>query len=283
MGFWVKDYWKLVRPRIVAMVLLAMGVAACVAGNETPPATEIVHALVGTALVIAGAVALNQRLETHGDARMPRTAGRPLPAGRLTGRQVTVFGLVLSAAGAGYLVLASHAGVVALAAASWVIYVWVYTPLKSLTVWQTPVGAVAGAMPVLIGAAVARAPMSPMAVSLFLVVCLWQFPHAMAIAWLYREEFARAGVNLASVVDPSGRAAGVVAVLGSMALLPVCLIPWTFDLAGWSYAVAALVLGHGYMACSFAFLHRRTDGAARRLLWMSLAYLPALFAALLFL
>ena len=279
----MKDYWKLLRPRIVVMVLFAMGVSACVAGEQTPPATEIFHALVGTALVIGGAVALNQRLETRGDARMPRTAGRPLPAGRLTGRQVTAFGFLLSAAGVGYLLLASPPGVVALAVASWVLYVWVYTPLKSVTVWQTPVGAVAGAMPVLIGAAVARSPMSPMAVSLFLVLCLWQFPHAMAIAWLYREEFARAEVKLATVVDRSGRAAGVLAVLGSVALMPVSLIPWKFELAGWPYAVAALVLGHAYMACSFGFLHRRTDGTARRLLWASLVYLPALFAALLFL
>ncbi|NQT11162.1 MAG: protoheme IX farnesyltransferase [Planctomycetes bacterium] len=279
----MKDYWKLLRPRIVVMVLFAMGVAACVAGEQMPPKLEIFHALLGTALVIGGAVALNQRLETRGDARMPRTAGRPLPAGRLTGRQVTAFGLLLSAAGVGYLLLASHPGVAVLAVASWVVYVWMYTPLKSVTVWQTPIGAVAGAMPVLIGAAVARSPMSPMAVSLFLVLCLWQFPHAMAIAWLYREEFARAEVKLATVVDRSGRAAGVVAVLGSVALLPVSLIPWKFDLAGWPYAVVALVLGHAYMACSFGFLHRRTDGSARRLLWASLVYLPALFAALLFL
>ena len=279
----MKDYWQLVRPRIVVMVLFSMAVAACVSGEATPPVAEIVHALAGTALVIAGAVALNQRLETRGDARMPRTAGRPIPAGRLSGPQATGFALALSAAGIVYLLAASHPGVLALAVASWVMYVCIYTPLKSRTVWQTPVGAVAGAMPVLIGAAVARAPMSPMAVTLFLVVCLWQLPHAMAIAWLYREEFARAEVKLATVVDPSGRTAGVAAVVGSVALMFVILIPWKLGAAGWPYAVAALLLGHAYMACSFGFFPRRTDSSARRLLWASLVYLPALFAALLFL
>ena len=156
-----------------------------------------------------------------------------------------------------------------------------YTPLKSRSAWQTPVGAVAGAMPVLIGATVARAPMSPMTVSLLGVVCLWQFPHSMAIAWLYRDQFARGGVRLATVVDPSGRTAGILAVLGAVAVMPVSLAPWLCDLAGRPYAVTALLLGHGYMACSFGFLGRRTEATARLLLWASLVYLPVLFAVLL--
>jgi protoheme IX farnesyltransferase len=212
---------------------------------------------------------------------MPRTAERPLPAGRLTAGQVTRFGLVTSAAGLAYLGLASHGGVLAVAVASWVLYVLLYTPLKSRTTWQTPIGAIAGAMPVLIGATVARAPMSPMAASLFGIVCLWQLPHAMAIAWLYRREFALAEVRLTTVVDPSGRAAGILAVLGAAGLIPVSLIPPALAQAGSLYAGAAILLGIVYLASAAGFLRRRDDATARWLLRASLVYLPGVFVALL--
>jgi len=277
----MKDYWTLIRPRIVAMVLFAMAVAAWTAGSKGPSWAELTHALAGTALVIVGAVALNQRLEISGDARMPRTTGRPLPSGRLTRAAVTRFGLLVSALGLAYLVLFSLPGVVALAVVSWAVYVWAYTPLKSRSAWQTPVGAAAGAMPMLLGAAVVRSPMSPMALSLFGIVYSWQFPHAMAIAWLYREQFATAEVKLATVVDPSGRTAGWLAVAGSMLLLTVSMVPSIRGLTGWRYNVPALILGYGYMACSFAFLRHPDDRTARRLFWASVLYLPLLLAALL--
>lgn len=280
-ALWVKDFWRLFRPRIVLLLLLVMAVAARTAGRERPSWTAVAHALFGAALVIAGAMALNQRFEMRGDARMPRTAGRPLPTGRLTDRQVAWFGLLVSAAGLGYLVVAAHAGVVLLTIAGWVVYVGIYTPLKSRTPWQTPVGAVAGAMPALIGAAVARAPKSPTALSLFGVLCLWQLPHAMAIGWIYRREFASADVKLATVVDPSGRLAGILAVLGAAGLLPVSLIPPIFSFSGWGYAAAAVLLGGIYLACAIRFLREPDDANARWLLRASLVYLPALFVALL--
>jgi protoheme IX farnesyltransferase len=258
-----------------------MAAAACTSGAQGPPWPELAHALVGTALVIAGAVALNQRLEVRSDAQMPRTAGRPLPTGRLNTRQVTGFGLVVSASGFGYLVLTSYPDVVGLAFGSWVLYVFIYTPLKSRTAWQTPVGAIAGAMPVLIGAAVAQATTSPMALCLFGIVCLWQFPHAMAIAWLYREEFASADVKLATVVDPFGRTAGILAVLGAAGLVPVTLIPPLASLTDWQYGAVAALLGAVYLVAAIRFLLRRTDTTARWLLRASLVYLPVLFAALL--
>jgi protoheme IX farnesyltransferase len=277
----VKDYWKLTRPWILVMVLLAMTGAARTAGEHAPPWPTVGHALLGTALVIAGAMALNQRLEIRGDQRMSRTAGRPLPRGRLTYRQAAWFGMLASAAGLGYLVWRSSPGVVVLAIASWVLYVCVYTPLKSLSAWQTPIGAVAGAMPILVGAAVARAPMSPMALSLFGIVCLWQFPHAMAIAWLYRHEFAGAGVRLATVVDPSGHTAGILAVGGAAGAVAVSLVPPVLSLADGKYAAAAILLGAGYLACATVFLYRRNDTNARWLLRTSLVYLAALFVVLL--
>jgi len=277
----LKDYRQLTRPRIVAMVLAAMGVAAWTAGDRPPPWADLVHALLGTALVIVGAVALNQRLERRGDAKMSRTALRPLPSGRLTDRQVTGFGLLTSAAGFGYLFCCCNGSVVVLAAASWVIYVWTYTPLKSLSVWQTPVGAVAGAMPMLLGAAVAGALFHPMAAALFGIVFLWQFPHAMAIAWLYRDEFASADVQLVTVVDRSGRMAGRIAVTGATALLPVSLLPVLVSSSGIGYAVTATVLGVGYLWLAVAMLRRPDELTARRLLRGSIVYLPGLFAVLL--
>jgi protoheme IX farnesyltransferase len=277
----VSDYWKLLRPGILGMTLVAMAVAAWIAAPQPPAWPDLLHGLFGTALVIAGAIVLNQRLESRGDAKMPRTADRPLPAGKLTRRQVTWLGLTASVAGLVYLAIFSQPMVVVLAAASWVIYVWLYTPLKSRSPWQTPVGALAGAMPVLLGAAVAGAMTSPMAWVLFAVLYFWQLPHSMAIAWLYRHQFADAGVRLVSVVDPSGRAAGRVAVAGSIVLLTVSLVPAMMHWTEWPYNLGALLLGHAYMACSFGFLRSRSDLSARWLLRASLIYLPALFAALL--
>jgi len=263
------------------MVLFAMGVAAWTAGKQPPPWSELAHALLGTGLVIVGAVALNQRLERRGDAKMTRTALRPLPSGRLTNRQVTRFGIVTSATGFGYLLCCCTGSVVALAVVSWVIYVWTYTPLKSLSVWQTPVGAVAGAMPMLLGAAAADALLRPMGAALFGIVFLWQFPHAMAIAWLYRDQFASAQVKLVTVVDPSGRIAGRIAVAGALALLPISLIPVLVSSNGLGYAAVATLLGTGYLALAVAMLRCRNDATARWLLRGSIVYLPGLFAALL--
>ncbi len=265
------------------MVLFCMAVAAWTAGERPPPWPwpVLMHALMGTALVIVGAIALNQRLESRGDAKMPRTASRPLPAGRLSQRQVTRFGVLISALGLVYLALWSDPMLLVLGAFSWALYVWAYTPLKSRSAWQTPVGAMAGAMPMLLGAATAGALWSLMALTLFAVVFFWQLPHSMAIAWLYRHEFAAAEVRLTTVVDPSGRTAGILAVLGAVVVMPMSLIPSMCGLTGWQYSTIALLLGHAYMACAFGFLHRRNEATARRLLWASLIYLPALLAALL--
>ena len=274
-------YWHLTRPRIVALVLLAMAVSAWTAA-ESPSWPAIAHALLGAALVIAGAIALNQRLECQGDAKMARTAGRPLPAGRLSRRQVTRFGLATTAVGLAYLAIAANAMLTALAAVGWLVYVGIYTPLKTRSAWQTPIGAAAGAMPVLLGAAAVGPPLSLWAIVLFGIVYFWQFPHSMAIAWRYRQEFSAAGVKVAVVTDPTGRVAGLWAVLGAAALLPISLSPLFFSLAGTIYAACAAVLGVAFLAFAVEFARRRNDPAARRLLWASLIYLPAMFGVLIF-
>ena len=166
---------------------------------------KLLHGLAGSGLVIAGALAMNQRLERRIDRAMARTAPRPLPSNRLTSAQVTWFAAVATAAGLVYLLLGVNVTIVLLAAGSWLWYVWVYTPLKAVSAWQTPIGAVAGAMPALLGGAVVDRPWSLPALALFSVVFFWQFPHAMAIAWLYRREFAKADLKVGPVVDPSGR------------------------------------------------------------------------------
>jgi len=280
----VTEYLRLVRPRIVGMVLLAMGVAAYAAPaapDALPPWRAVLHALLGTALVIAGAMALNQRLERRGDASMARTAARPLPARRLRGAQVTRFGLLLTAVGLVWLAAMCDVAVTALAAVSWAVYVLVYTPLKSRSVWQTPVGAAAGAMPVLLGAAAAGAFWTPMAAALFGIVFFWQLPHSMAIARLYREQFAAAGVKLATTTDPSGAVAGWIAVSGAGALLGVSIVPFLLGRAGWPYLAAAVVLGAAYLLAARRFLVARDERSARWLLTASLVYLPAVLLALL--
>jgi protoheme IX farnesyltransferase len=163
-----------------------------------------------------------------------------------------------------------------------VLYVWIYTPLKSVTLWQTPVGALAGAMPVLLGAAAVGALANPVAWTLFGVVFCWQFPHAMAIAWLYREQYALAEVKLATVVDPSGLAAGRLAVVGASAMLPLSMLPPAPGGVGaWLYAGCAVVLGLVFLFCAIGFLSRPGERTARRLFWASLGYLPLLLAAML--
>jgi protoheme IX farnesyltransferase len=277
----VRDYLQLTRPRIVVMVLFALAVAACTCGTQLPAWTVLLHAIIGTGLVTGGSVALNQWFEYRSDSLMARTARRPIPAGRLSPQHGLTFGIVLSLSGLAYLAACSTPLVMSVAAISWVFYVVLYTPLKAISVWQLPVGAVAGAMPMLIGGSVADATFSPMAVSLFAIVFFWQFPHAIAIAWIYREHYAQAKLQVASVRDPSGRLAGWLGVFGAAVLVPVSLLPATMISRPGAFCVVAMLLSTLYLALSVRFLSRRDDVSARHLLWASFAHLPLLLVALL--
>jgi len=277
----MKDYLQLTRPRIVIMVLFALAVAAWTTGEESPAWQAMIHAIVGTGLITAGSVALNQRIEHQSDAMMARTAERPVPAGRMPPRHAMKFGMLLSLIGLAYLAVFSSRSVAAVAVTSWVLYVGLYTPLKAASVWQTPVGAVAGAMPALIGGAVAGATLGPMTLSLFAIMFLWQFPHAMAIAWIYREQYAAAGLRLATVHDPTGRLAGVLAVLGAAALVPASLLPSALVRAPVAFGASAIVFGAAYLVVAVRFLSRRDDVRARQLLWASFVHLPAILLTLL--
>jgi protoheme IX farnesyltransferase len=277
------DYLELTKPKIAVLVLVTVGVGAAVAARGRPDAWLVFHAVLGTALVASSASALNQWLERDTDARMRRTASRPLPAGRLHSAEVLAFGFALVAVGTSYLIWTVNLTTALVGLLTWALYVWVYTPLKTRTTLNTVVGAVPGALPVVMGFTAMGGEFTFEAVILFLIVFLWQFPHFMAIAWIYRHEYAEAGLRMLPSVDRSGRLAPLTAVLHALTLIPVSLAPASVSchLAGLSYFAGALVLGLGYLAFAIVFLVRSNDANARGLLRASLVYLPALFLLLL--
>jgi protoheme IX farnesyltransferase len=274
------DYIELTKPKIGALVLVAVAVAYYVASWGQPAPLVLLHLLLGTLLVSASASALNQWLERETDALMERTAGRPLPARRLTSAQVLSFAALTICGGFAYLAVAVNLRTALLGALTWFLYVWVYTPLKSRTAANTVVGAIAGALPVLMGWSAGGAALDGRAWALFLILFLWQFPHFMAIAWIYRRQYARGGLKMLTVVDPSGRRAGLHAVAAALALLPVSFVPALFvPHVSW-YVALAFLLGAGQLACALVFFARLDEVSARRLLRASLVYLPALLALL---
>jgi len=277
------DYVELTKPRIVLLELVTIVVAIHVASPSGVAPWLLAHTVVGAALVAASAGAFNQWWERAADARMTRTAGRPLPAGRLAPAQVITFGLVTGVAGIG--VLACFVGwlTAGVALATVMIYVLAYTPLKTRSPLNTTVGAVSGALPILIGWTATGAAVDIRAVALLAVMFLWQFPHFMAIAWLHRADYARAGQRMLTVVDPTGLRAGAQAVIAALALVPVSLVPALSPQAGSPivYCVWAMPLGACQVAAAIAFLLRRDERSARRLLRASLLYLTCWMGLLL--
>jgi protoheme IX farnesyltransferase len=274
----MRDVWQLTRPRLVLTVLFTVAVAAWSVREHGPDWWYLAHTLIGTALVIVGAIAFNQLIERNVDARMARTASRPLPTGRISPRIATIWGLITSVLGIAYLTATVHTAVVVTAGASWCIYVCLYTPLKRITVWHTAVGAVSGAMPILIGAATVEATFDPVACTLFAVVYLWQFPHTMAIGLLYRDQYAAASIRVAPVVDPSGHLAGGMAVVGAVLLIGASLLlPWLSPISS-IFAGFLILLGGLYLWLSIRFARRFDDASARVLLRVSLVYLPVVLA-----
>jgi protoheme IX farnesyltransferase len=282
----IADYVQLSKPRIAFMVLTVVAASALLARWGQPDGWQVMHALFGTLLVVASAGALNHLGEWRRDAVMPRTAKRPLPAGRLSGAEVTAFAAVCAVVGLGYLAIAVNGMAAAWGLACWFVYVWIYTPLKPLTAANTTVGAVAGALPVLIGWSAVGGTLNvvadPRGLALFLILFLWQFPHFMAIAWMYRQQYAKAGLQMLTVVDPSGLQAALQAVTTCLTLLPVTLMTalLTAGHGRWWYLAVTLLLGLGQLACALLFLRRRSEQNARRLLRATVLYLPALLLCL---
>jgi protoheme IX farnesyltransferase len=271
----VADYIELTKPRIVMLELVTVVVAAHLASPWGVPAAVLMHTVIGAALVAASAGAFNQWWEQSTDAKMKRTANRPLPAGRLTQWQVIAFGAATLLIGLIELSIEVNGLTASVALATWSIYVLAYTPLKTRSPLNTAVGAVSGSLPILIGWTATGAPIDIRALALLGVMFLWQFPHFMAIAWLYRIEYARAGQRMLTVVDPTGLRAGAQALAGALALVPVSLLPALSPQAGSPiiYCCWAVVLGAMQVAAAVMFLVYPDDPAARRLLRASLVYL----------
>ncbi|MBX9788338.1 MAG: heme o synthase [Pirellulales bacterium] len=276
----LRDYAELAKLRIAVMELVTVAVGAWLGAWGTPSPMALLHALIGTALVAASASAINQWLERASDRHMRRTADRPLAAGRINGLEVGVFAASTGLAGVAYLQLTVGPGPALVALLTWTLYSLVYTPLKRYSVLNTVVGAIAGALPVLIGWTAVGGQFDLLAGTLFLIVYLWQFPHFMAIAWLYRHEYAAAGLRMLPVIDPSGRRTGAQAFLAAWALVPVSLVPAIGSGVSTWYSGSAALLGLIYTAAALAFFYRTDDRSARRLLRASLVYLPLVLVAL---
>jgi len=276
------DLLALAKPRVVLMILVTTAVGYYAGLTGAPDYARLLHVLVGTLLAAGGALALNQYWERDLDARMERTRARPLPDGRLAPLEALLFGSALTALGLVY--TGAFVGELALAItlATAALYLFAYTPLKRRTPLCTLVGAVPGALPPVTGWVAAREGFGVGAWVLFGILFLWQLPHTLAIARLYRDDYARAGVRLLPVVDADGSSTERQIVTGCLALLVVSLLPTLIGIAGPVYFVGAFLLGAAFVALGARQALVPSTVAARRVLFASLLYLPALLALLAF-
>jgi protoheme IX farnesyltransferase len=274
------DYATLAKPRLNLLVLLTTVAGLYLASPSGVPGWILLHTMVGTALVAAGAAALNQVWERRTDALMRRTHGRPLPAGRLGVSEGTAFGVLLSVAGLVQLTFGVNVISAAVAAATLISYVLVYTPLKTRTSLSTLVGAIPGALPPVIGWAAATRDISLPSLVLFGIVFFWQMPHFLAIAWMFRDDYARAGIPLLPVLEPDGRRTGQQVLIYTATLWPVSLLPVVLAMAGMAYLLVATALGLVFLSLAVRFARQRSMTRARTLFLFSITYLPLLLAAL---
>ena len=270
------DYLALTKPRVVVMVLLTTLVGFYLGSDGTVPIRLLLHTLFGTALAAGGTLALNQYLEHDLDGRMERTRHRPLPAGRLVPMEALLLGLVLLVAGLAHLAAAVNGPAALVTSAIAVSYLLIYTPLKPVTSLCALVGAVPGALPPVAGWVAARGGFGFEAVVLFAIMYLWQVPHTLAIGSLYRSDYARAGIRVLPAIEGEGLNTAAQSVLNCLALLSVTLLPTLLGMAGSLYFVTALVLGTGFLWAALGLARTRSTVAARRLLVVSLVYLPVL-------
>jgi len=274
------DFVELGKPRVVLMVLITTGVGFYLGSRGVVDYLRLLPTLIGTALAASGTLALNQYMERDVDAKMRRTRMRPLPDGRLQPAAALLFGLVLALAGILYLAVAVNLLSSVVTAAISASYLCLYTPLKRKTPLCSIVGAVPGALPPVAGWVAAHDGFGVEAWILFAILFLWQLPHSLAIARLYRDDYASAGIRLLPVVEPDAKSTGRQIVTNCLALLVVGLMPTLVGLAGPIYFVVALVLGITFLGYGVAFSLSRTAPSARQLLFASLLYLPILLAAM---
>jgi heme o synthase len=270
------DFCELAKPRVVLMVLITAFVGFYVGSAELPNYARLIKTLLGTALAAGGTLALNQFLERQSDALMTRTRHRPIPDGRVQPGEALWFGLAVTIAGLTYLALAVNAISAWITALITVSYLLLYTPMKRKSPLCLMVGAVPGALPPVIGWVAARGTLDVDAWVLFAILFLWQVPHTLAIAWLYREDYAKAGIQFLPVIEPEGSSANRQIISHCAALLAVSLLPTLLGLAGAVYFMVAFVLGIGFLVSGVRLAMESSLIGARRLLYVSLIYLPIL-------
>ena len=275
---WLAIYAELFKLRLTGLVLLTTAVGFYVGFRGPVDYLLMLHTLLGTALVASGASALNQLFERDYDARMRRTQDRPLPSGRMQPQTVLLVGVTSAVFGLIYLARAVNFTTSLVSACSLLIYLFAYTPLKRVTWLNTAVGAIPGALPPLIGWAAARGGLSGAGWTLFAIQAFWQLPHFMAIAWLYRAEYARAGFKMLPVIDPDGRRTSRQAVVFTLGLLPLSLWPYFLRLTGPVYFAGASILGLAFLWSAVQFTRRLSESRARQLFYVSILYLPLLLA-----
>lgn len=275
---WLTVYSDLFKARLTFLVLLTTLVGFYLGSRAPVNYTLMVHTFLGTALVAAGASALNQWWERDYDAKMRRTQDRPLPSGRMRPLTVMGVGCVSAIFGLVYLVFAANLIASLLGGLTLATYLFIYTPLKRMTWLNTAAGAISGGLPPLVGWTAAQGRLVGEAWVLFSILALWQLPHFMAIAWIYRDDYARAGFKMLPSADPGGRRTGLLAFAHAMALVPASLCPSLLGLTGPGYFVGALGLGLALLWYAVRFNRDRTALSARQLYVASIAYLPLLLA-----
>lgn len=270
-------YLELTKPRITLLVTLTAAAGFCLASRQVDY-SELLQFSLGIILLSSGISTLNQYIERDLDALMLRTRARPLPAGKLAPLEAFIFGLALSVLAIAYLALTTNTLTALLGVITFASYLLIYTPMKTRTTLSTSVGALPGAMPPLMGWVAARGRLGVEGWILFAILFLWQFPHFLAIAWMYRDDYARAGIRMLPVVETEGRVTAQQILIYTLMLVPVSLLPVMVGLAGKVYLAGAVALGIAFLYFSAKAALSRTVLQARRLLLASVLYLPALFA-----
>ena len=276
----IRDLVELVKARLTLLVLVTTAVGFYLGAEGPVNFAALLHTVFGTAAAAAGAAALNQWWEYNLDALMQRTRSRPVPSGRMRPRDAFILGSALSIFGVAYLAFVSNALSAALAAITIIIYIFAYTPLKRVSTFNTALGAVPGALPPMIGWAAARGTLNAGAWTLFAILFFWQLPHFFAIAWMYRDDYARAGFQMISSDDRTGERSASQSVFFCMLLFIVAGLPAFLGIATVFYLLAELILGAVFVAVAMRFLKTRARADARRLFITSIIYLPLLLGAL---
>lgn len=269
-------FYDLTKPGITRLVLITTAAGFYLGSRGAVDVMLLLHMLIGTSFAASGTNALNQWLERDADAHMRRTANRPLPSGRLSSMQALLFASAISLIGLTYLAAFVNLLTAAIVALSLSSYVFVYTPLKKKTWLSTVIGAVPGALPILAGWTATGQPVTIAAIALFGILFAWQIPHFYALAWIYREDYGRAGFQMLTVVDRTGKRAARHSILFILALIPISVLPTVLGIAGEVYLIGAVLLGTAFLVMSVGMLRKPNERLAWRLFTGSIVYLPAL-------